>query len=43
MKKGKCNCQYYDEVSKECAYHGCPITEKMKKACDIDKGKREQK
>ena len=39
MKKLKCNCQYYDEVTGECAYHGQPITPEMVKLCDIDRGK----
>lgn len=33
--KLKCKCQYYDEVSEECGYHGCPVTKEMKDKCDV--------
>jgi len=35
--KVKCKCQYYDEVSQECGYHGCPVTKQMKEECDTPK------
>lgn len=31
-------CQYYDEFSEECGYHGCPVTKEMKENCDVEKG-----
>lgn len=43
MKKEKCKCQYYDEVSGECGYHGCPVTPEMKEMCDTPKGEEEKR
>ena len=43
MATEKCKCQYYDEVSQECGYHGCPITKEMKEKCDVENNKRKEK